>query len=135
MTFFSNFYCQTEDLSIGRVLSEKKKLVLRGYFLKKQKLSVQNLTKERKPPPVVILQQAIFYNIFIPCLWIRIISRSNQGVQFMNFISQILFDHINLGFRAAILKKFIWLWLLNSSMKRCPERCAMQLYSTSLSNT
>ena len=50
---------------------------------------MQNLTKEQKQPPVVILQQPNFYNIFILCLWLRIIKRSDQGVQFMNFPSQI----------------------------------------------
>ena len=52
---------------------------------------MKNLTKEWKQPPVVILQQANFYNIFILCLWLRIIRRSDQGVQFMNFPSQIFF--------------------------------------------
>ena len=88
--FFSNFECQTEDLPIGRVLSEKK-FGVTGLLSEKQKLCVQNLTKERKQSPVVILQQTIFYSIFIPCLWIRIICRSDQGAQFMNFPSQILF--------------------------------------------
>ena len=31
-------------------------------------------------PEVVILQQTNFYNIFIPCLWLRIIGKSGQGV-------------------------------------------------------
>ena len=51
-----------------------------GYFLKKEKLCVQSLAKERKQPAVVILQQSIFYNIFIRSLWLRIIRRSDQGV-------------------------------------------------------
>ena len=72
---------------------------------------MQNLTKERKQPPVVILQKSIFYNIFIQCLWLRIIRRSDYGVQFMNFPSQIFFNDINHGYRAAILKKSS-LWLL-----------------------
>ena len=46
---------------------------------------MQNLTKEWKQLPVVILQQANFYNIFILCLWLRIIRRSDQGVKFINF--------------------------------------------------
>ena len=66
---------------------------------------MQNLTKERKQPPVIILQKSIFYNIFIRCLWLRIIGRSDCGVQFMNFPSQIFFSDINHGYRAAILKK------------------------------
>ena len=69
----------SEDLSIGRILSEKNMWV-RGEFLKKWKFCLQNLTKEQKQPPVVILQQGICYNIFILCLWIRIIRRSDQVV-------------------------------------------------------
>ena len=99
---------------------------------------MQNLTKERKQPPVVILQLSIFYNIFIWCLWLRIIRRSDQGVYFMNFPSHIFFNDINHSYRAAILKKVlfgcfhrIWLWLLIAIMKRCVERCVLQLYRTS----
>ena len=84
---------------------------VRGYFLKKWKLYMQNLTKEQKQPPVVILQKSIFYNIFIWCLWLRIIRKSDYGVQFMNFLSQIFFNDINHGYRAAVLKKS-YLWLL-----------------------
>ena len=84
---------------------------VRGQFLKKRKLCLQNLTKEWKQPPVVILQQANFCDIFILCLQIRIIRRSDQGVQFMNFPSQIFFNDINHGYKAAILKKNS-LWLL-----------------------
>ena len=72
---------------------------------------MQNLTKEWKQPPVVILQQANFYNIFILCLWLRIIRRSDQGVQFINFPSQIFFNDINHGQKASLLKKN-YLWLL-----------------------
>ena len=53
----------------------------------------------------------IFYNIFILCLWLRIIRTANQGVSFMNFPSEIFFNDINHGYRAAMLKK-IFLWLL-----------------------
>ena len=88
---------------------------LQSCFLKKWKLCMQNLTKERKKPPVVILQQWIFYNIFIRCLWLRIIRRSEQRVQFMNFPSQIFLNDINHGYRAAILKKS-YFWLLPSYM-------------------
>ena len=52
---------------------------------------MQNLKKEWKQPPVVILQQANFYNVFILCLRLRIIRRSDEGVWFMNFPSQIFF--------------------------------------------
>ena len=83
---------------------------VRGYFLKKQKLCVQSLAKERKQPAVVILQQSIFYNISIRCLWLRIIRRSDQGDPFMSFASKIFFNH---GYGAAILKKSC-LWVLPS---------------------
>ena len=38
---------------------------------KKKKLCMQNLTKEWKQPPVAILQQASFYNIFILCFVVK----------------------------------------------------------------
>ena len=109
---------------------------VRNYFLKKRKLCLQNLTKESKQPSVVIPQQAIFCNTFILCLQIRMIRRSNQGVQLMNFFSQILFN--NIGYKAALLKKnscscfqFIWMWLLISVMKSGTERMHAP-YSTAL---
>ena len=59
----------------------------------------------RKQPPVFILHQTSFYRVFILCLWQRIIRSSDQGVWFMNFPSQLFFNDINHGYRAAILKK------------------------------
>ena len=57
----------------------------------------------------------------------------------MNFPSQIFFNDINHGYRAAILKRnvyvcfhYIWLWLVISVMKRFAERCILQLHQTSL---
>ena len=96
---------------------------------------MQNFIKERIQLPVVILQQATFYNIPILYLRLRTIRSSDQGIQFMNFFSQILFNDINHGQRATILEKnslwllpfFFWLWLLISVMKTC----AVQ-YHTSL---
>ena len=41
---------------------------------------MQNLTKERKQPPVVILEQLIFDNVSILYLWLKIIERLSQGV-------------------------------------------------------
>ena len=107
------FKTETEDHSIGKILSEKRNMGVRGQFLKKRKLCLQKLTKEWKQPPVVILQQANFSNIFILCLQIRIIRRSDQGVQLMNFPSQIFFNDI--GYKAALLKKNSQ-WLLSIYM-------------------
>ena len=47
------------------------------------------------------------------CLWLSIIRRSNQGVWFMNFPSEMFFNDINHSYGAAILKKS-YLWLLPS---------------------
>ena len=55
------------------------------------------------------LLQAIFYNVFILFLWLRIIRSSDQGVCFMNS-SHIFFNDINHGYREPIFKK-IYLWL------------------------
>ena len=95
---------ETVDHSIGKILCEKNMGVW-GQFLKKWQLCLQNLTKEWKQPAVVILQKANFCNMFTLCLWLRIIRRSNQGVQFMNFPSQIFFNKVNHGYKAALLKK------------------------------
>ena len=69
-------------LAVGRPFRRndfkwKKNFGLRGYFLRKWKLYMQILTKEQKQPPVVIVQRSIFHNLFIWCLWLRIIRRSD----------------------------------------------------------
>ena len=73
------FKAETEDHSIGRSFSEKKYGGM-GLVSEKRKLCMQNLTKEWKQPPAVILQQANFYNMFNLCLRLRIIRRSDQGI-------------------------------------------------------
>ena len=102
------FKIETEDHSIGKIFSEKKGI--RGWFLKKRKLCLQNSIKEWKWPTEVILQQANFCNIFILSLQIRIIRQTDQGVQLMNFPPQIFFNDI--GYKAALLKKNSQ-WLLS----------------------
>ena len=71
-------------------------------FWKKRKFGKQNLMKERKQPSVVIAQQAFFYNVFILLVWLWIVWSFNQDVYFMNFYSQIFFNSINHGYRAAL---------------------------------
>ena len=44
---------------------------------------MQNLTKERKQPPVVILQQAIFYNIYS-----MIMAKNHQKIQSMGLVHE-----------------------------------------------
>ena len=53
----------------GRTLIEKK-YGGTGLIWKKRKFCKQSLTKERKQLPVVIQQQAIFYEVFVLCLWL-----------------------------------------------------------------
>ena len=104
------FKTETEDYSIRKILCEKN---IWGYgvsFGKKRKLCLQNLTKEWKQTLVGILQQANFCNIFILCQQIRIIIRSDQGFQLMNFPSQIFFNDID--YKAALLEKHSQ-WLLS----------------------
>ena len=113
LIIFFNFDCQKTIPQEGFCM--ERGIEVRGFFLKKRKLCVQSLAKEQKQPAVVILQQSIFYNTSIRCLWLRIIRRSDQGVQFMNFPSKIFFNNINHGYSAAILKKSS-LWVLPSDM-------------------
>ena len=116
---------------------------IRGYRVtfskKKRRLCIQNLRKERKEPPVVILQQVIFYNIFILCLWLRMVRRSDQGSwTFLHrYFSTILIIVTKQLYWRKILFgcfHFEWLWLLIAITKRCAKRCALQLYHTSLKN-
>ena len=80
IVFFFFGFCLSEDLPIGRILSEKKHRGKELVAEKTRKFCKQNLTKERKQPPEVTPQQGIFYNVFILCLWLRIIVSSDQGV-------------------------------------------------------
>ena len=100
---------------------------------------MQNLTKRRKQSPLVSYSvRTDFLQIFILCLWLRPIRRSDQGVKFMNFPSQ-RFLMISIMVSEKLYRRkiicgcfgFIWLWLLIAVMKTC-ERCALQLYRTSL---
>ena len=71
-------------------------------------------------------------------------TKNHQIIRSRCFIDEFsftdIFNDINHGHRAAILKKsfcscfrFKCMWLLISIMKRCAERCVLQLYHTSLS--
>ena len=75
IVFFFFGFCLSEDLPIGRILSEKKHRGKELVAEKTRKFCKQNLTKERKQPPEVF----VLY-IFILCLWLRIIVSSDQGV-------------------------------------------------------
>ena len=46
----------------------KENMRVRGYFLKKRRVCIQNLTKESKQPPGVILQEVILATyLFLAC--------------------------------------------------------------------
>ena len=61
---------------------------------------VSEKTKALNVEPNEIMEAATknFYNIFILCLWIRIIRRSDQGVKFKNFFfADIFFNSVLYG--------------------------------------
>ena len=62
---------------IGKILSETKYVGTGLVFGKTDVLYVE--LKSGRQPPVVILQQSNFGNVFILCLCLRIITRSDQG--------------------------------------------------------
>ena len=109
-------------------------------FEKKRKPCTQNLTKEWKQPPVVICNNQVF-----PCYSVLVV-KNRQKIRSRclvhEFPSQKCFNDINHGYRGAILKKNSW-WLLPFYMavatyccyEECAERCALQLYCTSLNET
>ena len=75
------------------------------------------------------------YIYFVP------VTRNHHNIRSRSLIPEFSFTETsndnNLGCRAAILKNFryfcfIWWWLLIFIMKRCAERCTLQLYHTSL---
>ena len=76
--FFSNFWL-SEELSAGRIFRETKKVGV-GLIPEKREALYEELKKEWKQPSVFILQQVIFYNMFILRLWLRIITRSDKDV-------------------------------------------------------
>ena len=83
----------------------KKNMGVRGQLLKKRKFCTQNLTKERKQPPVVIL----LYIFSAPMNKNHRNIRSRCLVHEYSFTD--IFNDINHGYRAAVLKKNS-LWLL-----------------------
>ena len=76
---------------------------------------------------------------FLQYIYQVLVTENHYKIQSKNFPSQIFFNKINHGYKAAILKKIffdcfllIWLWLFIAIMKRWAEQCALQLYCTSL---
>ena len=78
-------------LKCANISKHKLTLTVRGPLHKKN-LKLKKFGGTGKQLPVVILWRAIFYNIFILCMWLRITRTSDQGVRFMNFLSQIFFE-------------------------------------------
>ena len=87
----------------------------RVQFLKKRKLCLQNLTKEWKQPPVVILQQANF----LQYVYSMLVDKNHQKIRSRclahEFSFTDIFNDINHGYKAALLKKNS-LWLLSLYM-------------------
>ena len=99
---------------------------------------MQNLTKERKQPPIVTLQQEIFWNTFILHLLLRIVEDPIKAFSSWIFLYRFFFNYIDmvtekLYWRTIICGYFrLWLLLSIAIMKRCAEHCAQQLHCTTL---
>ena len=86
-----------------------------GLFSKKTEALHAEL-KERAEAATSSYSAVVHFLQYIYCgLWLRIIRRSDQCVQFICFPSMIFFNNINHGYRAAIMKKSSF-WLLLSYM-------------------
>ena len=124
-------------LSIARILRETKYGVT-GLISENTEAFYAELNKKAEAVTISYSVRTDFLQIFILCLWLRPIRRSDQGVKFMNFPSQ-RFLMISIMVSEKLYRRkiicgcfgFIWLWLLIAVMKTC-ERCALQLYRTSL---
>ena len=99
----------SEDISIGRILNEKK-YSSTGLLSEK----AEDLYAEFNETAEAAISSYSATGYFLICLilslWLRIIRRSYQGVQFIDFLSQIFFNDINHGYRAAMFKtNYLWL--------------------------
>ena len=123
------FKTEIENHSIGKISSDKKICSHGLSFWKKRKIYLQNLTKEWKQPPVVILQQATF----LQYMYSMLVDKNHQKIQSRclahEFSFTDIFNNINDGYKAALLKKiiwgcfqFIWMWLLIVITKTGAER-------------
>ena len=134
--FFSNFDCQY--ISIGRILSGKKWGGTRFISEKTEALHAELNERDEAATSGYQCNRRVFtiyYSLLAHTNHQKLWSRCSVHGIFL----QILFNDINHGYRAAVLKKnlcgcfcFIWLWLLTAIMKRCPELCTLQFHCTSL---
>ena len=62
---------------------------------------------------------------FLQYIHFVLVAKNRQKIQSRRLIHEFFFTYIFFKFR------FTWLWLLAAIMKRCAERCALQLYRTS----
>ena len=136
---FRHFKTETEDHSIGRILSEKK-CRCTGLVSEKTEALYAELNKGVKAAN----SSSSATSEFLQYICSVLVAKNQQNIQLRCFVHEFcftdIFNGINHGYRASLLKKvlcgcvrFIWLWLLIAIMKRCSKRCAPQLYRTSLS--
>ena len=131
----------------------KENVGLQSWFLKKRKLCMQNLMKKWKQTAVVVLQQATFYNIFIHifilCTYVYLYSSLYVYLYFVKFVFcmyiyiyilfYILYAYLFTYIQGSYIKKnlckcfrFLWLRTPIPIIRRCSEKCVLQLYRTSL---
>ena len=126
---------------MGRILSEKK---YGGIGLISEKMEVLyaelNEWAEAATGSYSVTGDFLQYIYSVP------VTKNHWNIQSRCLVHEFtftdIFNDINHGYRAAILKKnYLWLlpfymvWLLISIIKRCAERCALQLYQTFLIQT
>ena len=99
----------SENISIGRILS-KIKYGVTGLLSEKTGALYAEFNEIAEAAIISYYPTGDFLICIILFLWPRIIRRSYQGVQFINFQSQVFLNDINHGCRAAIMKKnYLWL--------------------------
>ena len=112
-----------------------KKIWSCGLLSEKTEVCMQNLMKKWKQLPAVTLQQSIFYNIYS-----TLVAKNHKKICEFSSTDIFLVILIMVTEQVYWKKVFcgclrpIWLWLFIAIMKRCAERCELQLYRTSSSH-
>ena len=83
---------------------------VRGYFLKKRKLSMQNITRERSRHQQLFCSRR-FFTIYLFLLLAKNHQKIQSGCLVDEFSFMIFLNDINHGYRAVILKKnYSWMF-------------------------
>ena len=118
-----------------------KKIWSCGLLSEKTEVCMQNLMKKWKQLPAVTLQQSIFYNIYSTLvaknhknIWSRCLIHEFSSTDIFLVILIMVTEQVYWKKVFCGCLRPIWLWLFIAIMKRCAERCELQLYRTSSSH-